>query len=158
LEFPSRLLSRLTAEPEAAAPASRRPSRDDTDDLTSIQSEIDFARLAKSNVLVVGPDRLVADLLSVLVPDADPDITFRCRSMRLRLPPPSSRLPTIVLRDVDTLSPEQQGRLSDWLNTSATRRQVISTAAVPLLPLVEAGQFSDSLYYRLNTVYIDLFE
>jgi hypothetical protein len=155
LEFPSRLLSNAT--PEAAAPTSRRPPLGDTEDL-AIQNEVDFARVAKANVLVVGPDRLVADLLSLLVPDADPEITIRCASNRMRLPPIASRIGTVVFRDVDALTSDQQRRLSEWLNATTTRRQVISTAATPLLPLVETGQFSDALYYRLNTVYIDLFE
>jgi transcriptional regulator of acetoin/glycerol metabolism len=47
--------------------------------------------------------------------------------------------------------------VSEWL-ASSNRPQVVSTASAPLLPLVEAGVFNDALYYRLNTVYIDLSE
>jgi transcriptional regulator of acetoin/glycerol metabolism len=33
---------------------------------------------------------------------------------------------------------------------------VISTSSVSLLPLVQSGAFSDDLYYRLNTIWVDL--
>jgi hypothetical protein len=126
--------------------------------MRSIEGEVEFARTAKANVLVVGPDGEVTDLLTLLVPDGDPDIMIRCRSGLVRIPPPSARIGVIVFRDVDSLTLEQQRQLSEWLNASPLRRQVISTASTPLLPKVETGQFSDALYYRLNTVYIDLFE
>ena len=65
---------------------------------------------------------------------------------------------TLVLRDVSALSVQQQVRLLEWSNDGRRNPQVISTTATPLLPLVRAETFSDTLYYRLNTVLIDLTE
>jgi transcriptional regulator of acetoin/glycerol metabolism len=48
--------------------------------------------------------------------------------------------------------------LFEWLDSTSSGTQVVSTASAPLLPLVEAGAFDDALYYRLNTVYVDLSE
>jgi DNA-binding NtrC family response regulator len=63
---------------------------------------------------------------------------------------------TLVLHDVNALSIHEQGRLLDWSNDGRRKPQVISTTPTPLLPLVLAATFMDTLYYRLNTVLIDL--
>ena len=63
---------------------------------------------------------------------------------------------TLVLREVSALPRQQQVRLLEWSNDGRRNPQVISTTSTPLLPLVDAGTFSDTLYYRLNTVFIDL--
>ena len=39
---------------------------------------------------------------------------------------------------------------------SVGRTQVISTSRAPLMPLVDDGRFLNSLYYRLNTICVDL--
>ena len=45
---------------------------------------------------------------------------------------------------------EDQRHLRDWLQVSSGHTRVISTARQPMLPLLEAGTFSDTLYYRLK--------
>jgi sigma-54-interacting transcriptional regulator len=63
---------------------------------------------------------------------------------------------TLLIRDVDTLSLEQQRALLFWLDPAAhSRPQVISTTAVELFPLVERGVFLAELYYCLNTLRLD---
>jgi hypothetical protein len=106
-------------------------------------------------VLLVGPERRVQDLVGVRVRETDTVLAIRCQDGPPQLPPASSYVGSMVLRDVDFLTPREQLRLFEWLATS-NRTQVVSTASAPLLPLVEAGVFDDALYYRLNTVYIDL--
>jgi transcriptional regulator of acetoin/glycerol metabolism len=54
------------------------------------------------------------------------------------------------------LTLEEQRRLLEWLQETAGRTRVVSTTSAPLLPLVEDGVFLDTLYYRLNTVYVEL--
>jgi len=39
---------------------------------------------------------------------------------------------------------------------AAGQTQVVSTTPQPLLPLVQSGTFLARLYYRLNTVCVDL--
>ena len=63
---------------------------------------------------------------------------------------------TLVLREVSALSIQQQRRLLEWSDEGRRNPQVISTTSAPLLPLVRAGTFNETLYYRLNTVFIDL--
>ena len=62
---------------------------------------------------------------------------------------------TVVLYDVEHLRPADQQRLLLWLEEAPRRPQIISTSSRALFPLVCAGRFSESLYYRLNTVYLE---
>ena len=62
---------------------------------------------------------------------------------------------TVVLHDVEHLRPADQRRLLRWLEKGPERPHIISTSSRALYPLVGAGQFSESLYYRLNCVYLD---
>ena len=42
------------------------------------------------------------------------------------------------------------------MDRAAGQVQVVSTAAVPLWPNVKAGAFNETLYYRLNTVCVNV--
>ena len=61
-----------------------------------------------------------------------------------------------MLHDVGALTTDDQLRLLDWLERAEGRTQVVSTSSAPLLPRVHAGSFIDTLYYRLNTVCVDV--
>jgi DNA-binding NtrC family response regulator len=63
---------------------------------------------------------------------------------------------TLILEQVASCSTSQQQMLLEWLETAARQVQVIATAEPDLFGLVERGSFSDRLYYRLNTVHLDL--
>ena len=52
-------------------------------------------------------------------------------------------------------APADQQRLLQWLEEAPQRPQIISTSSRALYPLVGAGRFSEDLYYRLNSVYLD---
>jgi transcriptional regulator of acetoin/glycerol metabolism len=69
----------------------------------------------------------------------------------LELPPPG-RAATLVLHDVDRMTWSDQETLLRWLDRTAATVRVVSTAALPMWPRVQAGGFSEMLYYRLNTV------
>ena len=75
---------------------------------------------------------------------------------RLRLPPSSEPVGTLLLEAVDTLTDYEQRALQDWLIVRNRATRVVSTTAASLLDMVDAGTFNDSLYYRLNVVRIDL--
>ena len=62
---------------------------------------------------------------------------------------------TLILEHVATCSPAQQQALLEWLDGTVSEVQVISTTEPRLFELVERGDFSDCLYYRLNTVHLD---
>jgi len=62
----------------------------------------------------------------------------------------------MLIRDVATLSLDQQHALLSWLDQAGPgHAQVVSTAALALFPVVEHGMFLEALYYRLNTVRLD---
>ena len=115
------------------------------------------ARITEANALLVGPDNLVENMVSLVVPDLTPTATIRRRNEELLLPTASTRIRTAVIRDVGGLTPVEQGRLLDWLDSGPNRMQVVSTTSAPLLPLVETGVFNEILYYRLNMTYVDLY-
>jgi transcriptional regulator of acetoin/glycerol metabolism len=54
------------------------------------------------------------------------------------------------------LDAECQARLLEWLDAGDARRQVVSLSSDPLFARVERGLFSEDLYYRLNTVMVQL--
>jgi hypothetical protein len=60
-----------------------------------------------------------------------------------------------LVRDVQDLTDAQQQQLLAWMERHPAI-QVISVASRPLYPLVEAGSFRATLYYRLNTFYFAL--
>jgi hypothetical protein len=62
----------------------------------------------------------------------------------------------MILQDIGALGHTDQLSLLDWLERAAGRTQVVSTTSTPLWPLIQAGAFIDSLYYRLNTVCVDV--
>ena len=153
MEDPSGLFSRVS--PETAPYASTLPREGDSSDWLSVHTDVNLARISKANLLVVGTERRVLSLVSSLADDAKSDVMIRCRDGLFPLPP-SSQSGIVVLRDVDALKPEEQVGLLNWVDSARNRRQVVSTASAPLLPMVEARAFDAALYYRLNTVYIDL--
>jgi hypothetical protein len=62
---------------------------------------------------------------------------------------------TLVVRDVGALEPADQARLLRWLARPVSPR-VISTVHTCLWPRVTTGGFDRELYYRLNTVRVDV--
>jgi transcriptional regulator of acetoin/glycerol metabolism len=61
---------------------------------------------------------------------------------------------TLILRNLAALTWADQRRLHDWMTRTGGVIQVVATSAIPLLPLLERGTFLDTLYYRLNVLYI----
>ena len=121
------------------------------------------ARIPRVNLLVIGPEDAVDEVLSVVTRDLKPaaapgdgTLVGHWRPGKPFLLPLPSRTGTLILRDVDTLVDEDQRKLVAWLEEAAGCVQVVSTASTSLMPLVEAGVFMQTLYYRLNTIYMDL--
>ena len=64
---------------------------------------------------------------------------------------------TVVIRDVVTLSLEQQQAWLSWLNQEdGFHPKVITTSSIDVYPLVSRGVFLSALYYKLNTVLLNL--
>jgi hypothetical protein len=109
------------------------------------------ARIARVNVLLVGADGLAAKIVDALRPDFCQPIEVWRPASRLVLPPIVGT-GTLILQDVGAMPRDDQRRLCDWLRVTAGRTRVVSTTRQPLFPLVEAGTFAETLYYRLNVL------
>ena len=70
--------------------------------------------------------------------------------------PSATETATLILHEVDRLSSDDQRQLLEWLEPSGRCVRVISTTSAPLYPRVEADKFIDMLYYRLNTVTLEI--
>ena len=111
--------------------------------------------MPRVNVLLTGRDETVQLVLRTLLGHVRKPIATWSPGEPFVLPA-IEHPGTLVLREVSALSIQQQVRLLEWSNDGRRNPQVISTTSAPLLPLVRAATFIDTLYYRLNTVFIDL--
>jgi hypothetical protein len=107
------------------------------------------------NLLLTGRDGAIEFLLDALLPNLREPIGRWSPGDRLLLPPPAL-IGTMIFQDVGAMGNADQARLLDWLTEASGHTQVISTTPVPLQPQVEAGRFTESLYYRLNIVSLDV--
>src|SRR5688572_10757587 len=115
------------------------------------------ARIARANLLLVGSDRLAQEIVDALRPDFSEPIEVWHADSRLVLPPIEGT-GTLILQDVGAMPHDDQRRLCDWLEITAGRTRVVSTTRQPLLPLLEAGTFMETLYYRLNVLCFQMSE
>jgi hypothetical protein len=115
----------------------------------------DMVRTAWANVLLKGIDSVTDGILDTLRPDLCVPVATWRPGERPWLPP-VARCGTMILHDVGALTLEEQYRLMVWLQETAGGTRVVSTTSAPLLPLVEVGAFLDTLYYRLNTIYMEI--
>lgn len=154
MAYPYRLLSQERVETSSRAP--RDPNRDEAVDWASVEDDLDAVRHTKVNLLVIGPDCLVMNVIRRVIADVPASIVIPCETGRLPLSRLSLPPGTLVFRDVDALDADGQALVFEWLESASSERQIVSTASASLLPLVDAGAFDRRLYYRLNTVYINL--
>ena len=128
---------------------------DETIDWSSIEIDLDVVLRTKANLLVIGPEYFVTNVIRRILVDLPANFVSPCAAGRLplslQLLPPG----TLVFRDIDELDADGQALLFDWLESASADRQIVCTAT-SLLPLVNAGAFDPRLYYRLNTVSIGL--
>jgi hypothetical protein len=110
-------------------------------------------RVPAHNLLLIGASSatraFIDDLTSSLVP---PVVCWDGGSADLA----TDGIGSLIVHDVARLTPAHQDRLLEWLNNQNPRRTVITTSIEPFYRDVETGLFSDSLYYRLNTVTVQL--
>jgi hypothetical protein len=122
----------------------------------SPESDVDAARACRANLLLVGAEPAVANRVRSLWATFGEPLMLRRSGDRLSLPPSSDPVETMIIEGVETLKDHEQRALQDWLVLRNGRTRVVSTAPVPLLPMVETGSFSAALYYRLNVFYIEV--
>jgi hypothetical protein len=117
--------------------------------------DLQVGSMPRTNVLVVGnPEatRIVVDMLRL---DLRGPVTTWRAGQPLDLPLPGAAA-TLVLENVTRLTTDEQFRVLRWLDEVKNNVRVVSTTSVPIWPRVQAGVFNEVLYYRLNTVFVDI--
>lgn len=115
--------------------------------------ELQEMGMPRVNLFLVGPRSATQSLLELLLPDLHNPIATWFPGEPLTLP---ARTGTMIFYDIGALASGDQRRLLDHVRDGTGEAQIISTSSTPLLPRVHAGSFDDSLYYRLNHIYMDL--
>jgi hypothetical protein len=119
-----------------------------------LAADWDLVSTSAVNVLLMGESVTTGAFVVAMRPHlVDPVVSIDCRD-GLNLSSLPSR-GTVILSDVEELALEDQQRLNAWLAAADHRARVISTSRASLFPMIEAGMFVDSLYYRLNVVCFD---
>ena len=104
--------------------------------------------LRSPNLLLIGPDAAIREFLDPLIESLDAPVVY-CDGAQPEFP--TAPTGSLILHDVDQLTPDHQQQLLDWINDPSRSARVIATSAGPVFPHVKAGTFSDGLYYRINT-------
>lgn len=111
--------------------------------------------MPRVNLLFIGRDRITRSVLDLLLLELREPLTSWHAGESLVLPR-SARGGTLILHDVNGLTADDQRTLLDWLDADGGSTQVVSTTPVSLVSRVDAGTFIERLYYRLNTVCVDV--
>jgi hypothetical protein len=120
---------------------------------SSLTGEL-LAHTLRPNVLVIGPVARCEATVSAIA--AALPAPVRYWTPDLPLPSPGDTT-TIVIRDIATLSLSfQQAWLARMNAPHAQHTQIIATSSIAVFPLVVRGVFLEDLYYRLNTVLLDV--
>jgi hypothetical protein len=125
-------------------------------DWASVEDDLEVVFRTKANLLVIGPEILVMDIITRVIAHLPANIVSPCDAGRLPLSllllPPGA----VVIRDLHKLDADGQAVLFEWLERASAERQIICTASALLLPRVHAGAFDPRLFYRLNTISLTL--
>jgi hypothetical protein len=110
---------------------------------------------AKPNVLICGEPMFIDSFLELLAGHCASPIRRISHSGALGV---LSAIEdgTVVLENADQYKESEQQAVLDWLANTGPAIQLITTTGKPLFELVEQGQFLDSLFYRINTMYLEL--
>lgn len=121
---------------------------------SAVQGSLGQLGMPRVNALFIGVDDRVWSMLAATLTLASPVAVWRPGDpMHL---PENGTIRTLIIREVGNMSGAEQVRLLVWLDRAVGRTQVVSISSDPLMPLVEEGRFINTLYYRLNTICIDL--
>lgn len=111
-------------------------------------------RAVRPNILVIGRSDFVESTVSALVAELPGPVAYLRPNAS---PPADADVQMLVVPEVASLSADRQREWLTWLNDLDARRpQIVATSDVPVYPLVRRDQFSGVLYYRLNTILLDV--
>jgi hypothetical protein len=131
-----------------------RESSKDIDMTTGSYWHLDVCLSTRANLLLIGPDDITRGFLKAVRPHLQEPVAILRGGESFALPP--GPVGTLILINVGGFSPPDQDRLCDALIDRLSGAQVISTSATGLMPMLAARSFLETLYYRLNTIYIDV--
>jgi Sigma-54 interaction domain len=117
--------------------------------------DLQVAGMPRTNLLLIGSPgatRIVMEMLWLEL--REPILTWR-PGQPLDLPTPG-RASTLVLHDVNELTQDEQQQVLRWLDQTGSGVRVVSTTRRSLWPQLKSRAFNDALYYRLNTVCVDI--
>jgi hypothetical protein len=105
------------------------------------------------NLLLIGPGALAEEFLVPLMPClASPILYLDATHPSL----PTTPVGTLIVRDVAQLAPPHQRQFLEWLNARSGNTRVITVSPRSLFRSVQRSAFLEELYYRLNTVLVEL--
>ena len=103
--------------------------------------------------LLIGPSEGAEDFLGPLMTSlASPVFHLDAAAPAF----PSTVVGTLIVRNVERLAAAHQEQFLQWLDAQVEIVRVITTSPRSLFPRVQRGTFSERLYYRLNTVIVEL--
>jgi hypothetical protein len=107
----------------------------------------------RANVMIAGPKSALDTFLEAAMPELREPV----KSAGGTLPPLLDGMRTLILTDVDRLDAAEQRRLRHWFEERRNADvQVISLTSIPLFSLVSENAFDTELYYRLNTIFLEV--
>ena len=110
--------------------------------------------LKSRTLLVAGPREATDEFITAATPALRTPVRHHACATTLPLPSPGG---TLILDDVEALDSQQQERLIHWLEEAqAGETQTIAVTTTSLYAHVQSGIFSSTLYYRLNTLYVEI--
>jgi hypothetical protein len=109
-------------------------------------------RLTHPNVLIMGDPR-DGTTFERMIPFLRPPIAKWTPRHSAAMPAAPFR--TLLIAGGDELDAAQQEQLLELVSRTAGDIQVVTTSAMPLLPLVSRGMFLDRLYYQLNVILLE---
>ena len=126
------------------------------DPLTRLPS-LELALLGRApypNAILVGATEIAGGILSLALRGLRrPIVQWDPTTLRdVPLPPHG----TLVIWNLETLTAQQQRQLLDATTEERRATQIISVAPPAFFALVARGDFCEALYYRLNTVCVDV--
>jgi hypothetical protein len=124
--------------------SSERPHK--SSEHATTNADLHWALNLSANILILGARD--ADVAAVLTNVTEP-VTVMADG------PVNDLAGTCIIPNAVRLTRDQQHALRSRLEREPALR-LVTLSPVPLYPLVESGQFDETLYYRLNTITIAL--
>ena len=119
----------------------------------SVGKLLPILRLGFPNLLLIGDDAALESAFQRIQPYLRAAIAPWIPDIASIVP--ATAFGTLVVKDVRRLDGRQQAALTALIG-AVPDIQVVSMARAPVYPLIEAGEFLEDLYYRLNVVTLDL--